>query len=76
MTEKLIEQLAEILECPVSDIKPETTFRLLSNWDSLSYMSVIAMIDAECGVVIPQGEFRQLATVADIVSYVARHKAG
>lgn len=70
MDAKMIEGMAEILECEASELSLDTVFRDLSNWDSLAYMSVIAMIDAEFEVVIPQAQFRELKTIGAIVEYI------
>ena len=73
MIEQLIDQVAEILECEPAELKAETTFRDLPNWDSLAYMSVISMIDDEFDIVIPQEQFRGLKTIADIAEYIQRN---
>lgn len=70
-----IEQLADILEVEASILTPQTVFREVSHWDSLAYMSTIAMIDAEFGVVIPLEDFRELKTIADIDTYLKEHNS-
>ena len=45
---EFIEKFAEAIEIEdASVLTPETEFRTLDEWDSLSYLSVIAMIDEE-----------------------------
>ncbi len=75
MNEKLIAGFAEILECEASDLNSETVFRDHESWDSLAYLSAVAMIDEEFGVVIPQDEFRQLKTIGEIETYISSHRA-
>jgi len=70
MTATLIERIAEIVECEPSTISPESEFRSLENWDSLAYMSVVAMIDSEFSLVISQEDFRKLTTINDIAQFI------
>jgi len=74
MDHQLIGALASILECSPTDIALESRFRELPNWDSLAYMSVIAMIDSEFDVVVPPDDFRGLQSVSDIITYLRARK--
>lgn len=66
-----IEKFAEALELDnVSELTGETIFRALPEWDSLSYLSVIAMMDEEYGMQIENAEFKQLITISDIVKKI------
>lgn len=49
-----------------SVVTPETAFRELDEWDSLTYLSVIAMLDEEFELQIENAEFKQLKTIQDI----------
>ena len=42
-----IEKFAEAIEVDSADLTAETEFRNLDEWDSVAYLSVIAMIDEE-----------------------------
>ena len=64
---EFIEKFAEAIEMDdASVLKPETEFRTLDEWDSLSYLSVIAMIDEEFDVQIETPEFKQQKTIQDL----------
>jgi len=72
MEEKFIEQLKEILEISDREIFLDDKFREYKEWDSLAYLSVIAMIDEEFDIVIETPEFKKLLTVGDLINEVIR----
>lgn len=64
---EFIEKFAEAIEMDdASVLTPETEFRTLDEWDSLSYLSVIAMIDEEFDVQIETPEFKLQKTIQDL----------
>lgn len=66
--EKFIEKFSEAIERE-DVIKMEDEFRNYDEWSSISYLSVIAMMDEEYNTQIEESEFKKLRTVEDI--YVA-----
>lgn len=60
--EKFIELFAEALERE-GEIKMEDEFREYSEWSSIAYLSVIAMMDEEYDVQIEEADFKKLRTV-------------
>ena len=66
--EQFLEQLIEVLERDAIDATDE--FRDYEEWDSLAYLSVIAMIDEEYDIVIPGEEFANLNKIIDIYNYI------
>jgi acyl carrier protein len=46
----------------------------LENWDSLSFLSILAMLDEEFDVVIEGNDFRKLVTIEDLISEIKRRK--
>ena len=68
---KFIECFAEALELDTSEkLTLNTEFRTLDEWDSLSYLSIIAMLDEEYAIQIENAEFKQLKTIGDIIAYI------
>lgn len=64
---EFIEKFAEAIEMDdASVLTPDIEFRALDEWDSLSYLSVIAMIDEEFDVQIETPEFKQQKTIQDL----------
>ena len=62
-----IEKFAEAVEIEdASVLSANTVFRKLKEWDSLAYLSVIALLDEEFGVQIEMDDFRKLNTIQEI----------
>lgn len=74
METKFIELFKETLEIDGLEIDKSTVFRDLENWDSLTFLSVIAMIDEEYDVVIEGNEFKELKTIGDIIEEIKKTK--
>lgn len=66
MEQKFLENLKEALEIDDRDLDLTDIFRDYDEWDSLAYLSVIAMYDDEYDVQIEEVEFKKLITVADL----------
>ena len=64
-TKIFIEKFAEALEIETTE---------LEEWDSLAYLSVIAMMDEEFEIQIENVEFKQLKTLGDIMNYISNNK--
>lgn len=72
---EFIAKFAEALELEdISVVNENTTFRDLDEWNSLSFLSVIAMLDEEYDIQIENAQFRELKTLGDIASYIESHK--
>lgn len=72
---EFIKNFAEALEIEDASAITETTeFRSLDEWDSLAYLSIIAMLDEEYGVQIENAEFKKLRTIGDIIDCVNSNK--
>ena len=69
--EKFIDLLHEALERE-DEIQMSDNFRNYDEWDSLAYLSVIALLDDEYDVQIEEAEFKQLKTVQDIYDAVKK----
>lgn len=68
-TTQFLELMQETLDIE-TELTLDTKFRELEEWDSLAYLSTIAMIDDEYDVVINANEFKTLETLGDIVKAV------
>lgn len=71
---EFIEKFAEALDIDAAGLSVETVFRDLDEWDSISYLSVIAMMDEEYETQIENAEFKQLKTLGDIANYIESNK--
>lgn len=70
MEEKFMNAFKEALEMEDQEIALTDKFRDFDEWDSLSRLSLIAMLDEEYGTQIEEGEFDKLITVGDIFNAV------
>lgn len=70
-----LKNFAEAVELEsTKSLSINTVFRELKEWNSLAYLSVIAMLDEEYDIQIESAEFRQLKTIGDIINYINNHK--
>ncbi len=72
MEQKFIELFKEILEAEDLEIRLGDKFREYNDWDSLVYLSLIAMLDEEFGVAIENDDFQKLITVADMINEIKK----
>lgn len=72
METKFIELFKEVLEMEDKDIKLSDEFRQYDEWDSLVYLSVIAMLDDEFDIVIETDDFRKILTVGELLEEVKK----
>ncbi len=76
MKEKFIEKFKEALDADGKDIRLEDRFRDYDEWDSLRYLSVIAMIDSEFDVIIETSEFKKIETVGALIEEIEKRLQG
>ncbi len=72
--QEFIERFAEALDIDLEGLTVDTEFRKLDAYDSLAYLSVIAMLDEEYDTQIENTEFKTLTTLGDIINYIEAHK--
>lgn len=64
---EFIEKFAECFDdTDVSVFTPDTKFRELDEWSSMTVLSVIAMIDDEYGVPMMGHDIRECETIQDL----------
>ncbi len=74
MEDKFINLFKETIEIKDEIIKPETKFRALENWDSLRFLSILAMLDEEYDVIIEGNDFQKLETIQDLIDEIKKRK--
>ena len=67
---KFIEKLEEALERDAGNVKMEDFFRDYPEWDSLSVLVVLAMINEEFDVTIPRQEFDKILTIRQLYDFI------
>jgi len=70
--EILTEQLLEIFE--LDEINSEIVLRELELWDSLSVISMLAVLDESYGINIEVTEIVDVITVADLFAFVKERR--
>ena len=68
-TAQFLELMQDTLDLE-TELTLDVKFRELDEWDSLAYLSTIAMIDDEYDVVINANEFKSLETLGDIAKAI------
>ena len=68
MEKEFIAKLKEILEIEDRELNLSDEFRNYDEWDSLAYLSVIALYDEEYDIQIEEAEFKKLHTVGDLIA--------
>jgi acyl carrier protein len=70
-----IDQFADQFdETDVSLFTPETNFKNLDEWSSLTALSIIAMVDANFGVRINGDDIRSVNTINELFKIVSDKK--
>jgi acyl carrier protein len=64
--EKLIENIAEILELEESEITKSFEFKNAENWDSLAQLSLLTIADDEYGVTLSEEVLKSVNTVEEL----------
>lgn len=68
---EFIQNFADQLDDTDAEVlAPETEFRTLDDWSSLAALSIIAMVDEECGVSIASDTFKNAKTIQDLFDQV------
>lgn len=75
MEKEFLEKLKEALEIEDRELVLTDKFREYPEWNSLAFLSVIAMIDEEYDVIIEGKDFRKLETVGDIINAINERRS-
>lgn len=70
---EFLEKIGGILE--VEGVKESDDLKAFPQWDSLSVLSVIAMLDSNYGVNLRAADFQTVATAGDLWNLVQTKKA-
>ena len=70
---EFLKQVAGILE--VDEVKETDELKAFPQWDSLSVLSVIAMLDASYGVNLRAADFGTIKTAGELWALVQSRKA-
>lgn len=62
---------AEFDDTPAEEFKPETNYRELDEWSSLTALAIISMIDDEMDVQITGSDLRTAQTIEELFNIVS-----
>ncbi len=68
--EKKIALLEDMLELDADTLMPETKLSSISEYDSMAKLSLIVLMDEECGKKLTGEQIRSFKTVGDILAYM------
>lgn len=69
---EFIEKFAELFDdTDASTLTPDTNFRDLDEWSSLSALGVIALADEEFDVELPGAELRSVNTIRELFDLIS-----
>lgn len=74
MEDRFYESLRDVLDVEEKEFNTSDVFRDYEEWDSLANLSLIAMIDEEYGIVIPNDEFKQINTIGELIAEIKKRK--
>jgi acyl carrier protein len=71
-----IENLIQIFQSEFPEVSekftPATKFRELSNWDSLTSMSILTTIEEQFGATLPEKEFKAMHTIEEVYFFLSK----
>lgn len=68
--EDKITLLADMLEIEPSALTPETSLDSIEEYDSMAKLSLIVLVDDECGKKLTGEQIREFRTVKDILDFM------
>ncbi|WP_335917846.1 acyl carrier protein [Shewanella chilikensis] len=71
--QEFLNALEEILELDENTLKGDEVLMDIEQWDSLAFLSVIAMADEHFDIVIQGDKLEEINTVGDLISLVEEH---
>ncbi len=70
MEDKFKDLIKEVFE--IDKIKLDDTFREYDSWDSLTNISLIAMLDDEYDVIIDTSKFKKILTIGELYNEIKK----
>ena len=70
---EFLNNLEEILELDANTLSGDEVLMDLEQWDSLAFLSVIAMADENFNIIIQGDKLEKIKTIADLIALVEEH---
>ena len=68
--EKKLELLADAFDCDVEELTADLPLDKLENWDSMTKLSLIVLMDDEFGKPLTSNEIRAFKTIGDVMAFM------
>ena len=68
--EEKIALLEDMLELDANTLAPETELTAIDEYDSMAKLSLIVLMDEECGKKLTGEQIREFKTVADVLNFM------
>lgn len=68
--EEKLHLIEEVLELDEDTLKPETALADIEEYDSMSKLSLIVMIDDECHKKLTGEQLREFVTIQDVLDFM------
>jgi len=72
--DKFIENFEEVFELEKGTMKATDIFRNYDEWDSITLLTLTAMLDDEYGVTIPRKDFDKILTIQEVFDFIIQTK--
>ena len=69
-TEEKLNLLEDMFEMDEGSLKPEEELADIEQWDSMTKLSLIVLIEDECGKELKSEDIKKFATVGDILDFM------
>ena len=74
MESKFLQAFSEAIDRDIDTMNLSDIFREYEQWDSLSALSVLAMINEEFDVTIHRAELQEIQTIQQLIDYINKNK--
>ncbi len=68
--EKKIELLADLFELDESELDTSMELAAMDTWESMTMLSLIVLMDDECGKRLTSDDIKTFVTVQDVMNYM------
>ena len=68
--EKKIELLADLFDLDESELDPSMELAAMAPWESMTMLSLIVLMDDECGKRLTSDDIKTFVTVQDVMNYM------
>ena len=62
--------LEDMFELDEGELSPETKLSEIENWDSMMKLTLIVLMDEECGQTLKSEDIKKFNTIQDIMDYM------